>query len=251
MSEKQQTGPSRNPAPTRPAQRRRSVSHRLLVRLLVDQLNQHRGSGLEVVDLGGGTGGLAAALAEAGHRVLVVDPSPDALAATSRRAAESGLGDRMRAVQGDTTTLAEVVPAGSADVVLCHLVLERRAGTAEALRAIAGAVAPEGLLSVLIGQRLPRVLQQAEAGNFAAAGHLLSDPELLDRTALHELLTEAGWDLLAEHGIGVIADQVTTTVAEGRSEELLELETAASARPELLEAAPKLHVLSALARSAR
>src|SRR5450755_3721078 len=32
---------------------------------------------LDVVDVGGGTGGLAVLLAQLGHRVVVVDPSPD------------------------------------------------------------------------------------------------------------------------------------------------------------------------------
>lgn len=242
MNENQQAGQGAvGPA----GQRRRSISQRWLVQLLIEQLDRHgAGTGLDVVDLGGGTGGVAAALAAAGHRVLVVDPSPDALAATGRRASEAGLGDRLRAVQGDTTTLAEVVPDGSADVVLCHLVLERTEETAAALRGIATAVAPGGLLSVLITQRLPRMLKQAESGNFAEAARLLADQGLLDRAALHELLAAAGWEQLAEHGIGVLSDQVPTSVAEGRSEELLRLEAAASQRPELTEAAPRLHVLS-------
>src|SRR5699024_246507 len=36
---------------------------------------------LEIVDAGGGTGGVAVPLAELGHRVTVVEPSPDSLAA--------------------------------------------------------------------------------------------------------------------------------------------------------------------------
>src|SRR4051812_6793989 len=47
-------------------------------------------STLSVLDAGGGTGGFAVPLAELGHRVTVVDPSPDSLAALERRAAESG-----------------------------------------------------------------------------------------------------------------------------------------------------------------
>ena len=54
-----------------------------------------------VLDLGGGTGGLAVPLAELGHHVTVVDPSPDALASLSRRSAESGVAERITAVQGD------------------------------------------------------------------------------------------------------------------------------------------------------
>ena len=50
---------------------------------------------LTVVDVGGGTGGFAVPLAQAGHRVTVVDASPDALAALTRRAAEAGVADRV------------------------------------------------------------------------------------------------------------------------------------------------------------
>ncbi|QRN81885.1 MAG: methyltransferase type 12, partial [Nocardiopsis sp. BM-2018] len=49
------------------------------------------GEPLEIVDAGGGTGGAAVPLAELGHRVTVVEPSPDSLAALERRAAESGV----------------------------------------------------------------------------------------------------------------------------------------------------------------
>ena len=43
---------------------------------------------VRVLDLGGGTGGQALRLVQAGHDVTVVDPSLDALAALGRRAAE-------------------------------------------------------------------------------------------------------------------------------------------------------------------
>ncbi len=62
-----------------------------------------------VVDIGGGTGGFAVRLAELGHQVTVVDPSPDALAALGRRAAESDVADRVTGVQGDLAGLADLV----------------------------------------------------------------------------------------------------------------------------------------------
>src|SRR5512143_3092899 len=43
---------------------------------------------LQVVDAGGGSGGFAVPLAELGHRVVVVDPSPDSLASLERGAEE-------------------------------------------------------------------------------------------------------------------------------------------------------------------
>ena len=54
---------------------------------------------LDVLDIGGGTGGFAVRVAELGHRVTVVDPSPDALAALGRRAREVGV--EVAGQQGD------------------------------------------------------------------------------------------------------------------------------------------------------
>ncbi|MCW2500665.1 MAG: putative metallothionein SmtA, partial [Frankiales bacterium] len=94
------------------------------------------GTGLVVVDAGGGTGGFAVPLAEAGHHVTVVDPSPDSLAALQRRAAERGL--RVEALQGDLGDLPQLVAPGSADLVLCHSVLEVVDDARAALVAVAG-----------------------------------------------------------------------------------------------------------------
>src|SRR5258706_15188171 len=82
------------------------------------------GRPLTAVDVGGGTGGFAVPLAQAGHDITVVDPSPDALAALNRRAAEAGVAERIHGIQGDTDSLLDLVGAGDADVVLCHSVLE-------------------------------------------------------------------------------------------------------------------------------
>lgn len=223
--------------------RRRAVSQRWLIDLLTDQLSA-RGAGLSIVDLGGGTGGVAATLAGAGHRVQVVDPSPDALAATNRRAAEAGITDRLTAVQGDTANLLDVVSEGSVDVVLCHRVLERVPGTAEALETMGRALASGGVLSLEISQRYQRLLKQAVAGNFAQARAILDDPELLDRSTLHRLLSPAGFTVISEHGIGVLADFVPESAAEGQSDQLLALEADASGNPAWLECATRLHLLA-------
>lgn len=240
MSEFQKVGSGNRQTAVR---RRRSTAQQWLNELLVTQLSLC-GDALNVVDLGGGTGGTAAALAEAGHTVVVVDPSLDALAATERRAAEAGLAEKLTAVQGDTTTLAEVVPAGSADVIVCHVVLDRKTGTPEALDAVARALKPGGLLSFVILQRLPRALQQAVVGNLETAFEILDDPELLDRSALLGMLAGGGWEVLAEHGVGVIADHVPEATIEGHADELLELEAVVAGMPAQLESASRLHVLA-------
>src|SRR5438093_6565955 len=71
------------------------------------------GTALRVLDAGGGTGGFAVPLAELGHDVTVVDPSPDSLAALERRAAETGTSGHVHGVQGDAAGVADVVQAGS------------------------------------------------------------------------------------------------------------------------------------------
>ncbi|MET8093981.1 methyltransferase domain-containing protein, partial [Micromonospora sp. NPDC005220] len=88
------------------------------------ELDRRGDAELTVLDVGGGTGGFAVPLARAGHRVTVVDASPDALAALTRRAAEAGVADRIAAVQGDGDALAGLVEPAGVDLVLCHAVLE-------------------------------------------------------------------------------------------------------------------------------
>ena len=60
------------------------------------------GGALDVLDIGGGTGVSAVRVAGLGHRVTVVDPSPDALASLGRRAREEGV--EVLAHQGDLST---------------------------------------------------------------------------------------------------------------------------------------------------
>jgi S-adenosylmethionine-dependent methyltransferase len=103
---------------------RTAVVRETLDTLLAEQAEALGRSTLQVVDVGGGTGGLAVPLAELGHSVTVVDPSPDALAALQRRAADAGVAGRVRAEQGDAGALAPVVGVASADLLLCHGVLE-------------------------------------------------------------------------------------------------------------------------------
>ena len=94
------------------------------VRRLLESGAATDGRRARIVDIGGGTGGFAVPLAELGHHVRVIDPSPDALAALDRRARESGVADRVTGQQGDLGDLAGLVEAGSVDLVLCHGVLE-------------------------------------------------------------------------------------------------------------------------------
>src|SRR3954454_17019468 len=133
--------------------------------------------GLDVLDIGGGTGGLAVRIGELGHRVTVVDPSPDALAALDRRAREHDVAVTGR--QGDLSTLLDVAGPDSADLVLCHGVLEVVDDPAAALETLARVVRPGGVLSLLVAQRYAAVVARAMAGHFQQA------LAMLDATAPH------------------------------------------------------------------
>ena len=127
--------------------RRRSVAQAHLLDVLTGQLDAMIPGDprpLDVVDLGGGTGGLAIDIAALGHRVTVIDPSPDALASLERRTAEAELPGEVVGRQGDASDLVAVVGRQAADVVVCHRVLEFVDSPAEALAAIAAVLRPGG-----------------------------------------------------------------------------------------------------------
>jgi SAM-dependent methyltransferase len=209
-----------------------------------------------IVDIGGGTGGFAVPLAELGHHVRVIDPSPDALAALDRRARESGVADRVTGQQGDLGDLPGLVEADSVDLVLCHGVLEVVDDPAAALAAIAGVLRPGGHLSLLVAQRHAAVVARAMAGHFQAARDLLDDgaPGPHGRAGhrftleeLEPLLDRAGLETGSVHAVRVFADLVPGSLLDlepGATAALVALEQAVSTRPEYFPLATQLHLLA-------
>ncbi len=217
---------------------------------------QRRGGGpLEIMDVGGGTGGFAVPLAEAGHRVTVVDASPDALAALTRRAAEAGVAERVRAVQGDADALGGLAAPGSVDLVLCHAVLEVVDRPVEVVTALAALLRPGGAASVLVANRAAAVLSRAMSGHLEVAATLLRDPEgrvglkdtlrrRFDAGSAAALLLGAGLAVEESHGVRVVADLVPAAVADANPDGLLALELAASSISPYRDVATQLHLLA-------
>jgi S-adenosylmethionine-dependent methyltransferase len=212
---------------------------------------------VRILDIGGGTGGFAVRLAGLGHRVTVVDPSPDALAALARRAREDGV--EVEGVQGDLAGLPGLLADDDQpDVVLCHGVLEVVDDPAAALAAIREVLRPGGRLSLLVAQRHAAVIARAMAGHLAQALALLDDPQssrgATGRTGrrftadeVTDLLVAAGFEVGSMHGIRVFADLVPGALLDlepGTAAALLRLEEAVADRPEYLPLATQLHVLA-------
>jgi SAM-dependent methyltransferase len=216
---------------------------------------------LDIVDVGGGTGGLAVPFAALGHNVTVIDPSPDALAAAQRRAAEAGA--RLTAVQGEAASLDSVTGPKSADLVICHNVLEYVDSPADAMTAIAAVLRPSATVSVLAANTVAAVLHRALAGRFTEARQLLegeaaaagpdagpgassAPPRRFTLPELTALIEAAGLRAGESHGLRIFSGLVPGALLDadpGGTEALRALEAAAAAAPPLRDIAAQLHLL--------
>jgi len=107
---------------------------------------------IRVLDVGCGQGTQALRLAELGHHVTGLDHSPTMLAdfAQALAAKPPQVQARVRLVHGEVEQLDIRVTRESFDLVLCHGVLMYLADPAQALEAMARALAPGAMLSLLV-----------------------------------------------------------------------------------------------------
>ena len=255
---------------------RSSLVWDVLTEAIAARAEQAGRAALDIVDVGAGTGGFAVSIAGLGHRVTVVDPSPDALAAARWRAAEAGV--TLTEVQGEAVDLPALVgepgTAGAdaeagADLVICHNVLEYVDAPDAALAAVARVLRPGGTVSVLAANTVAAVLQRALAGRYAEALGLLPGPvspgtaapgavppvvagagkapSVTRRFTLPELtalIEGAGLRVGDAHGIRIFSGLLPGAGADqAAAEALRELEDAAATCPPLRDIAARLHVL--------
>jgi S-adenosylmethionine-dependent methyltransferase len=233
--------------------------HRVLETEVAAARARRGGQAPRVLDVGGGSGGWAVPLAAAGCRLTVIEPSPNALATLHRRAADAGVSESITAIQGDVDALDRLVPAGGADLVLGHDLLEIVDDVDAAVGALTAAVTPGGALSVVVANRYAAVLRRALAGRPAEALRLLNDPagrlvgsdesiqRRFDVDGLAEVLTRAGLVVEVLHGHGLVSDVLPGSVVDaspGTADALAELELAACDRSPLRDVAARLHALA-------
>lgn len=218
------------------------------------------GSLLDVLDLGGGTGGDAVRLAQQGHRVTVVDPSPDALASLHRRGVEAGLAEPVRAVQGDTSDLLDHVDPASFDLVLCHGVLEYVDDPGQAVTMVSTVLRPAGHISVMVAGRHAALAARALAGDFVTARTLLGrtadawdlremGPRRFIAAEVDALLTAHGFGVVRTQGVRVFADLVPSAIVDtepGARDALYALERLLSASSDFTALSAGLHTIARL-----
>jgi hypothetical protein len=260
----------------------RTAVVRDILRTVISALAAEAGRArLDILDAGGGTGGFAVPLAGLGHNVTVIDPSPDSLAAAERRAAETNV--PLSVVQGDVADLAVVAGEASADLVLCHSVLEYVDSPADAMASIAQVLRPAGAVSVLAASSVAAVIHRALAGRFDDARRLLAEigsgagqpagppgtslagagpavtgvagtsqgpgaapPRRFTLAAVVGLIEGAGLRAGRAHGVRVFADLVPGMFADadpGAADALVALEQAASAHPAFHDIATQFHIV--------
>ena len=187
-----------------------------VVSALADEHRARLGRPLQVLDLGGGTGGAAV------PPVVVVDPSPDALASLARRARESGSEGHVTAVQGDGDRLAEALAGREFDLACCHGTLEFVDDPESTLRAIQAALVPGGLLSLLVSGRLAVVFAKTIAGEFEQARAALLDPagrwgatdplsRRFDPDQIEALLARTGFTAVHTRGTDILGHLVPSS----------------------------------------
>lgn len=215
---------------------------------------------LDIVDLGGGTGGAAVRLAEQGHRLRVVDPSPDALASLHRRSSETGVEDLVTGIVGDADDLGDHVEADSADLVLCHGVLEIIDDPHQALSAIAATLRANGRASIVVAGRLASVLAKALSGDFAAAEQIyranpdqwdvrVDGPRRYSEDEIVSLMSQAGLYTERSQALRVFVDLVPSAMVDsdpGSRAQLFALEQLVKEQGDFGSIAGGIHAIARL-----
>jgi ubiquinone/menaquinone biosynthesis C-methylase UbiE len=216
---------------------------------------------LRALDLGCGTGAAAVRLARLGMRITLLDSAPAMLHIAERAVREAGVDEKIELRQGDAAEVANLFPAGSFDIILCHNLLEYVDDPNAVLSAAAQVLRSDstriGILSVLVRNRAGEVLKAGiEAGDLEAAERNLTAVcgyeslfggrvRLFTPDSLKARTNEASLAVAVERGVRVISDYLPPQVSRrDEYERIFELERKLGSRPELAAVARYIQVIA-------
>jgi S-adenosylmethionine-dependent methyltransferase len=210
------------------------------------------------LDLGCGTGVASVRLAQLGIHVTLLDSSPAMLDLAQRTIVEAGVRDKITLRHGDVVRLADIFPAASFDIILCHNLLEFVDDPVSVLRG-AGRILRDSsaVLSVLARNQAGEVLRAAlQAGDLAAAEQNLAAEwgqeslyggkvRLFTPESLEPMFKDASLALAARRGVRVIADYLPAQISRSADyEQIFALERKLGKRQEFVGIARYLHFLA-------
>ena len=213
---------------------------------------------LHALDLGCGTGAIAVRLARLGLHITLLDASIPMLDFAMRAAQEAGVTERIALKHGDATQLANLFPAESFDLILCHNILEYIDDPCAVLRSAARTLRdPSSIISMLVRNQAGEVLKAAiHDGDLTEAEHNLTAEwgneslyggrvRLFTAESLRAALLEASLAITAARGVRVLSDYLPPSVFRNDNYEwILELERKLGKRPEFAAVARYTHWLA-------
>ena len=212
---------------------------------------------LRGLDLGCGTGATAVRLA--GMHMTLLDSSSAMLDIAKRATREAGVGGRIALNHGDAAQVANLFPAGSFEVVLCHNILEYVDDPNSVLSAAAKVLQSDstGILSILVRNWAGEVFKAGiKAGDLGAAernlttmwGHeslFCGRVRLFTLDSLQVMTKSASLAVAAERGVRVISDYLPQQISRREEyERIFELERKLSSRPEFAAVARYIQVIA-------
>ena len=173
-----------------------------------------------VVDVGGGAGHQAIALARDGYDVTVIDPSErmHASAAEALGSEPVAVRARVRLVKATGEEAPAVIGAAEFDAVLCHGVLMHLPDPRPMITALAALARPGAVVSLLAKNREALAMRAALEGRWRDAlaaldascdvGGLGVSTRGDSITALSSLMTSTGIEPLTWYGVRIFTDHV-------------------------------------------
>jgi S-adenosylmethionine-dependent methyltransferase len=214
---------------------------------------------LRGLDLGCGTGATAVRLARLGIHMTLLDSSSAMLDIAKRAAREAGVDERIALSHGDAAQVANLFPAGSFDVVLCHNILEYVDDPNSVLCAAAKVLQSDStaILSILVRNWAGEVFKAGvKAGDLEAAERNLTTMwgdeslfggrvRLFTLDSLQVMTKGASLAAAAERGVRVISDYLPPQISRREEyERIFELERKLGSRPEFVAVARYIQVIA-------
>lgn len=196
------------------------------------------GSGLRVLDAGGGLGQMSKWLLELGHQVDYFDVSQEMLNRTEQLLSEQTASGQW---QGMQASILEYEPRHAMDLVVVHAVLEWLEQPQLALERAVAWLKPGGFLGLMVYNRhmlvmrnlMRGTLKKVKADQLGGDGQGLTPINPLDPTAVRGWLEAAGLEVSLQAGVRTFSDLTEPVVLSWYEEaDIIEMEL------ELCEQAP-------------